>query len=473
MSSLSLLAAARECGQRSAVVTEAGAVSYAAWLARVRGAAAWLADAGVDAADPAARVALVPEATLDGLALLHALVDRGIPFVPLHPRLTESERRALLDLAAPVTFVSAPPILPPDGPALAPRAVSDAATLAIVFTSGTTGQPKGAILSRRAFVASAAASASNLPLAPDDRWLLAMPPAHVGGLSIVTRSLLARSAVVLPTSGPFAPSTLASSVARHGVTLLSLVPTMLDRLLDLEPRFEAPPHLRAILLGGAPAPARLLRRAAERGLPVLTTYGLTEACSQVTTQRAGTLPDPARGSGAPLPGIEVRIVDGAIEVRGPTCMDGYFPRGAFADPFDAEGWMRTGDIGELDEAGRLHVHARRTDLVLSGGENVYPAEVEEALEALPGIARACVFGVDDARWGQKVAAALVADAETGPPSEDALRAHLRTRLAGHKRPRLVAWVESLPEGRVGKIDRGAARDRFAAALRPLWPASSL
>jgi O-succinylbenzoic acid--CoA ligase len=353
----------------------------------------------------------------------------------------------------------------------------------VVFTSGTSGRPRAAILSRRALVAAARASEANLGWRDDDRWLLCMPLAHVGGLSIVLRCLLARRALVLAPEGRFAPREMAEQVARDRVTLVSLVPTMLWRLLEMEPPWRPPDHLRAVLLGGAPADRRLLARAADRGVPVLTTYGLTEACSQVTTQPLGTSNRGELGSGRPVRGVELRLVgedgdsdapsgrSGTVEVRGATLFSGYLgsdsaPSSRSWDPFTADGWLRTGDVGRLDEDGFLHVLGRRDEMITSGGEKVHPQAVEEALESHPGVARACVFAVDDEEWGQVVAATLVAT-DAGPPTGAELRDFVFRRLPPHERPRLFCWVDSLALTASGKLDRRAVHSAHAARLGPL------
>jgi O-succinylbenzoic acid--CoA ligase len=378
--------------------------------------------------------------TLETLVTLYALLAGDIPALVLDPRLTSPELQALQDAA--------------DRAGHLPHA--DAA--AILFTSGTTGTPRGAVLTAGALIASAAASAANLGWHDDDCWLLAMPIARVGGLSIVTRCLAARRALALVPA--FDAAALPGWIAAQRITLASLVPTMLVRLLDAHPGWTAPAHLRAILLGGATASAALLRRARASGLPVVITYGLTETCSQVVATRYDARFAPAAdGAGAPLPGAELRVVDGHIEVRGPMLMAGYW--GAPALPAGA--WLDTGDLGELDARGCLFVHARRVDLIVTGGENVYPAEVERVLEDFPGVTAAGVFGVPDETWGQTVAAALVAQPA---PAPEALARYLRSRLAPHKRPREICFVGRLPQTVAGKLDRQAL-PALAPALQPL------
>ncbi|NLY93393.1 MAG: AMP-binding protein [Myxococcales bacterium] len=423
-----------------ALVDEAGSLSYAELAARVRARLGELRAAGLA---EGSRVAIVGEATRARVIDVLAALELGAAIVMIHPRWTPAERAAALERTRPALLVDADGSLATRGEAAPPEA--SRGTLAILHTSGTSGAPKAAVLSRRAFVASAEASATRLPLAPGDRWLLVMPIAHVGGLSIVIRSLLAGSSIAL--AAPFEASRAMDAIAAWRPAYVSLVPTMLDRLLDLGLERGT---LRAILLGGAACPARVLDRALSRGLPIHTTYGLTEACSQVTTARA-PVRGQADGAGEPLPSVEVRLGPaGEIRVRGPNLFDGYL---GLPSPFDDEGFFETGDLGRFDEAGRLHILARRRDLVVTGGENVYPAEVEAALERIPGVRAACVFGVDDDTWGQRVAAALVL--EPGAPSPRAIVATLREALAPFKLPRKVAVVDALATNAVGKLDRDA------------------
>ncbi len=194
---------------------------------------------------------------------------------------------------------------------------------------------------------------------------------------------------------------------------------------------------------------------------MLPSYGLTESCAQIVAAPYAARRDPAEyGSGMPLAGVQVQIVDGRIQIRGPMLMAGYWNGPSLAP----DAWFDTGDIGEIDARGCVHVHARRTDLIVTGGENVYPAEVERALEAMPGIRAAGVFGIASDEWGQEVAAALVASA--APPGDCDLALHIAARLAPHKRPRHVCYVRELPHTAGGKLDRGALA-ACASALRPL------
>lgn len=468
MDPLSLADAAREAGASPALFADGAIFTFADLDARARAFASALAARGIGRGS---RVAVLAQNRVETVVAIHALLALGAAMVPIHPRLTPAEVQLLVADAAPALTLREGDLtaLAAEAPraAWAPVAAIDPeAALAIVYTSGTTGRPKGAILARRAFVASAAASAANLGWLAEDRWLLCMPLCHVGGLSIITRCLAARRAVVLLPR--FDPDAVLAAIGAERATLLSVVPTMLAALLARDGD-GALAGLRAVLSGGAATPWSLLEECGRRGVPALTTYGLTEACSQAASQAPRSPYVPERGAGRPLPGVGLRVdAAGRIHLRGPTLMSGYF-RGEGLAPDTASltnGWLDTGDLGEVDAAGRLHVHARRTDLIVTGGENVYPLEIEQLLEAQPGVRRALVFGVPDARWGQLVAAAIEIEADAAL-DQAALAAALAARLAPHKRPRLLGLVAALAVTGSGKLVRAAAADRYAAALRPL------
>jgi O-succinylbenzoic acid--CoA ligase len=459
MHELSIIAAAREAPSRDCLVAEGRAWSFEDIAART--AAAIDALEG-DGAAPGDRIALTPRADVSSAVWLYASFELGCPVVLLHPRLTARERALVLEEATPDHVIST------DAPrAMAParliEPVPDDETLAIVYTSGSRGTPRGARLSRGAFIAAEAAHAANLGWSPDDRWLLTIPPAHVGGLSILTRCLIARRCVVLR-SGAFDAANTIVRMERDSVTLLSVVPTMLHRLLQSEdPRWHPAPCLRAVLVGGAPFPDALREEASSRGIPVLGTYGCTEACSQVTTQSLTQVGSP--GSGVPLSGIEVRIEGGEIQVRGKTLMDGYIGDREHGEPWTPNGWLRTGDLGDFADDGQLVIRGRLDDLILTGGENVAPQEVEAWLHTQPGIAGACVFGVADPEWGQRVVAAIVIEPSAYDAS--ALTAAMKAELAAHKRPKALAVLETLPLNRSGKVDRAAAVALSEGRLRPI------
>jgi o-succinylbenzoate---CoA ligase len=385
-----------------------------------------------------AALPLIGTNTLNTVITLYAALEAHVPVLMLHPKLTAAERTEAI---AAIERVGALP--------------TDAA--AILYTSGTTGNARGAVLTRAALIASAQASAANLGWHDDDCWLLAMPIARIGGLSIITRCLAARRTVALESA--FNAALLPQWLDAQRVTLVSLVPTMLSLLLDAHPAWVPPTVLRALLLGGAAASPKLLARAAERRLPIIATYGCTETCSQVVATPYAARFDAARhGAGCALPGVELRIVDSRIQVRGPMLMAGYLNEPALA----AASWFDTGDVGEMSD-GALHVRGRIAERIVTGGENVDPAEVERVLEDCPGVHAAGVFGLPDETWGEIVAAAIVAPGDT--PSDQTLTAHFCERLAPYKRPRRIVRVAQIPVTAAGKLDRSG----LAAIARSLGP----
>ena len=336
-----------------------------------------------------------------------------------------------------------------------------ATTQAIIFTSGTTGYAKGAVITFDNHLWSAVGSAFRLGIVPGERWLACLPLYHVGGLAVLFRSCLYGTAVVLHHS--FDVAAVRRSLRDDGITLVSLVPTMLARLLHEGLTAADAPDLRLILLGGAAAPAVLLAEARAAGLPVAVTYGLTEAASQVATMLPSDVANKPGSAGKPLFFTTVAAVDddgrelppgmpGEIVVRGPTVMAGYYRDEAATAAALRGGRLHTGDIGYLDEDGDLWLLDRRADLIVSGGENVYPAEVERVLREHPAVALAAVVGLPHPEWGQQVAAAVVLRAP-GAATVDELLAHCRARLAGYKHPRRLVLCAELPQTASGKVQR--------------------
>ncbi len=415
------------------------------------------------------------------VALIHALARIGAVAVPLNIRLAEPELRWQIEQSqcALVISESKPlqlpqPILHPQHfrtsapfparirPPLAPDSVQG-----LFFTSGTTGLPKGALLTFENYRANAAASAERLGVFADDRWLLTLPLYHIGGMAIVFRSALYGTEIVLHAG--FDVDKVYNALMHGRITLVSLVPTMLYRLLEKYPHFEPPPALRVMLLGGAATPAPLLEKALKLNLPIALTYGLTEATSQVATSTPEQTRAKPGSVGKPLRGTTVTIVDeagnplppgkvGEIVVSGGTVMRGYW--GAAAE--EAAGpvrTIRTGDIGHFDEEGDLWVHTRRSDLIVSGGENIYPEEIERALAEHPAVSEACAFGLEDPQWGQVAAAAIVCREAV---EEETLIQFLRSRLAGYKIPKKIIFVDALPYTASGKLKRAEMKNLIEA-----------
>lgn len=456
MSALSVLQAARELPDQVALIDGAEITRFGELGERVRERMRSLAPLASEASP--ALVALDAPEQRTCLELILALIELGLPFFPLHQRATAAEKAALLS-GLPVSSrvdaqTSAIELSPLPG-----RLSAEAATvftqtpiLAAIATSGSTGAPRVALLGRAAFLAAAAASAARLGWQPEDRWLLCLPLAHIGGLSVVIRCLTARKGVVL--SGGRAGGSseqLGAAIAAGRPTLISVVPAQLEGLLELQ-GFEMPRSVRVILTGGAASSPRLLERCEARAWPVLTSYGLTEACSQVATRSPGTRSGDEAGVGVPLPGIGVFIDDGLIRITGPTLAAGYLS-GDRVETFDPTLGFRTRDMGRLDAAGQLHILGRADDLIISGGENVAPLEIEAALAQCPGVLEVCAFGVEDARWGQVVAAGI-RTSETAPSELVAeLAREARRRLATYKRPRYYVCAVDFAYGKNGKLDR--------------------
>jgi O-succinylbenzoic acid--CoA ligase len=417
------------------------------------------------------------------VAWFHAVVLTGRIVLPLNARLTAGElAQQLVDAGVryllcergddrlPSIQSKVPGLVAAEAPDfdLLPQATdcrpgevrNGDAAFAVLFTSGTSGRSKGACLSWTNFEASAAAALDRLGPAVGKRWLSCMPLFHVGGLSILVRSTLYGGPVrLLPR---FEVAEVSEALDASDVAGVSLVPTMLSRLLEHRAGRPAPSSLEVLLLGGAAATSELLARAHKSGYPVCVTYGLTEATSQVATARPWRAGAAFRPPVLPLPGTEVRIVHtdqdaasgqvGEIAVRGPTVMTGYLGNPEATAYAIRDGWLHTGDLGFLDAEGGLHVLDRRDDLIVSGGENVYPAEVEAILLEHASVADAGVAGLPDADLGARVVAWIVVrDGAAGDAA--VLSKHCHARLAGFKRPREYRFVGALPRTAVGKLQR--------------------
>jgi O-succinylbenzoic acid--CoA ligase len=471
---LSIFDAAAQVPDAEALVCDGVRLTFSGLAARVRARGAEFLRLGVRPLD-GRPVALLADGSLAMFEYLYWLFALGVPVLPIHPRLTPPERQCLLDLSGAQVCID-----PSHADAVAvglaeaspgPR-IAEQHALAFVASSGSTGTPKLVELSRRAFLALARADARRVAPMASDRALLCLPLSHVGGLSVVIRSLAARRCCVVFRPGPAgllgsAPE-LAQILVSERITLLSLVPAVLARLLRGDARALGSGRLRAVLLGGQACSTELFANARENGLPVLSSYGLTETCSQVSTL---SFPPPKQvpskagvvGVGFPLDDVELRVVRGLIEVRGPTLFSGYVGRPA---PFDESGFFNTGDRGEFDPELGLFVFGRASELIISGGENIDPSEVEQALLACGGLTAACVFGVPDAEFGERVAAAI----EPMRPADfepQVLFSALDQRLAPFKQPRAFCQIEELPRLASGKLDRPRILAEAQPRLRPV------
>ena len=335
----------------------------------------------------------------------------------------------------------------------------------LLFTSGTSGAAKAIVHSGANYFASTQASSRRLGSHRDDLWLASMPLHHIGGLAILVRSVILGTTIQLQRS--FQPETMAQALLSGSVTQASVVPAMLDPLLDAIGGRVVPAALRFVLVGGAVATHEQLARAQLAGLPVAPTYGMTETTSQMATAVPSLQAFRTGEVGMALDTTEIRLVDkqrqeisagaGALEVRGPTVALGRLSTPGKMDALvDQDGWMPTMDAGIFDHAGVLQILGRLDDVIVTGGENVSPGEVEAALMVHPEVAEVGVVGRKHAKWGMAVTAFVVPASATRPSLEE-LRAFAGKRLARYKLPQALEYRESLPRTAAGKLQRHELR----------------
>lgn len=340
---------------------------------------------------------------------------------------------------------------------------------AFILTSGSSGAPKAVGFARDAFAASAAAVTRRLGLGPADRWGLCLSVGHIGGLSLVVRAVMTGSSV--RTWPRFDPGALARAILGGEVTHLAVVPVMLRRLLARLAGRPVPPTLRCVLVGGAAAPPALLDEAFGAGLPLATTWGMTETASQVATAPPGLARRHPGTAGRPLHGVEVRRdPSGTLSVRGPTLAQAVVRgpgRRAEVPDTDADGWFATRDLGRVDADGLVWIEGRAGAIIVSGGENVSPREVERVIETLPGVREAVVFGLPDSEWGEVVAAVVEGDAAAVTAGD--IDRHCRERLARSRCPSRILVVETLPRTWTGKVIRARVREEHGPGLTAKRP----
>lgn len=332
----------------------------------------------------------------------------------------------------------------------------------IMYTSGTTGNPKGVIQTYGNHWWSSVGSALNLGFIEEDRWLCAVPLFHISGYSILMRSVIYGMPIVLHETFD-AQKTIADFEDKK-VTIMSVVSTMLTRLIDcLGENRRLPQPFRCMLLGGGPAPRPLLEACVEKEIPVFQTYGMTETASQIVTLSPEYSLTKLGSAGKPLFPSQLKIMledgteanageAGEIVVKGPNVTEGYLYRPEATAEKLKQGWLHTGDIGLMDEEGFLFVLDRRADLIISGGENIYPAEIEAALLAYEGVAEAGVIGVDDEVWGQ-VPYAFIVPKKGYRLTADELRQFCLERVAKYKIPKQMFFIDSLPRNAAKKLLR--------------------
>jgi O-succinylbenzoic acid--CoA ligase len=428
------------CPDRTALVADGADVTYAELEAEATWVARRLAAQGVRRGSTAA---LTMHARREQVVMAHALMKTGAALLPLSPRLSAEERAQIVDAEEPIIDLDDAGELTQteaDLPLLGEHDMDDLCCR--VLTSGSTGAPKPIGLSYGNFLWNAVGSAFNIGVEPEDRWLCCVPLSHIAGLGIAMRSVIYGTTTVLQDG--FDADRVGAALSEDGITVVSLVTTMLTRLLDAGADLSGP---RAILVGGGPVPEEPLEEAIAKGATVVQTYGLTETCSQVTTLAPADAHRKLGSAGRPLLSAHLRIQDGEILVQGPTVAPGCA---------DADGWLHTGDIGRIDEEGFLYVEDRLDDLIVSGGENIAPAEVEKVLMRHPEVADAAVIGREDPEWQQAVTAVVVLEAGSEATPDD-LRRHCAESLAGFKVPKRVELAAALPRTPSGKLMRRALR----------------
>ena len=454
-------------GEPDAEVLHDGRWTTAAELEeRTRRVAARYAAAGLERGD---RLVLSAAPSIDLVVAYVAALRLGLVVVPVNGAYGQREvdqlardctpsaavvddrdrGRWVADAAGRPVVVAGPDVDLPDGPEVGLDEVGTDDPGLIIYTSGTTGTPKGALLSHGNMLASASAVALAWRWTADDRLVLALPLFHVHGLAVgLHGTLLAGASAVLRPR--FDADDVLDSVREHQATLFFGVPTMYAKLAA-SPRLPELAALRLAVSGSAPLSPELFAAVEERGgQRILERYGMSETLMNVSNpydgeRRPGTV-------GFPLPGVELRLADGTDEVqlRGPNVLREYWNRpDATADAFDG-GWFRSGDIGAFDDDGYLRIVGRSKELIISGGYNVYPREVEDVLRTHPGVADAAVVGVPDPTWGERVTAFV----EASGVSEQELLDLAAAQLAPYKRPKVVVLVDALPRNAMGKVVKG-------------------
>ena len=328
----------------------------------------------------------------------------------------------------------------------------------IMYTSGTTGKPKGVLQTFGNHWWSAMGSVLNLGLTENDCWYCAVPIFHISGLSILMRNVIYGMKVVLVEK--FDEVEANRNIIENGVTIMSVVTAMLNRMLNVLGDNSYPAHFRCFLLGGGPAPIHMLEHCKENGIPVFQSYGMTETSSQIVTLAPEYSLEKIGSAGKALFPSQLRIEvngkqaeaneAGEIVVFGPNVTKGYWNRPDATKEAIQAGWLHTGDIGYLDEDGFLYVLDRRSDLIISGGENVYPAEIESVLSSHPAVFEAGVRGIEDEKWGKVPIAFVVLTEEV---TEQQLLAYCCNHLASYKIPREIVFCKELPRNGANKLLR--------------------
>jgi len=429
---------------------------------------------------PGTHVAMAGHNSERYILLIHALILLGAVIVPLNIRLTVAEIGQQIEFAEcnyflcdddihddhfitqqrhVYTFSDSISTEVDYSGSFTQQSLSD--TILLLFTSGTSGNPKCVELTYGNLFYSALGTKLRLAVSSRDTWLLSLPLYHIGGFSMLARTILYGIPLIVPAS--IDTDGLISAIGRHDPSFISLVPTMMKRFL--ERNLEANRSHKTVLLGGGPIPDGLLEQCAEYGWKIATTYGTTETSSQIATRHA----DDTRNTGSvgrPLPFNEIQIVDentnevpdgleGEITVSSPVIMKGYYRRNDLTKQVLRDGRFHTGDYGYRSDSDYLYVVSRRSDLIVSGGENINPVEVENVLSTHPDIRDVCVIPYTDAEWGEVPAAAIVSNKDA--VTLESIKQFLTGKIASYKIPKIVFLCDALPYTSTGKVQRDLVR----------------
>ena len=430
------------------------------------------------------RVAVLAKNNPESIALFWALWQIGAIAVPLNIRFPKQQLQSLLQNCecthvvlgksfahlrfAGVSTIFPEELLEPENDLskdhrvnICRKAIFFDQPATIIFTSGSTGEPAAALHTFGNHYFSALGSNKNIEFGPGDRWLLALPTYHVGGLAILFRAFLSGGTVVLPDEG----TSISETIAQLGVTHVSLVATQFYRLLNEPGAKRALSKLKVILLGGSAIPDGLIDAAIKLKLPIYTSYGATEMSSQITTTPPNASPEKLHSSGQLLPFREIKIApDGEILVRGETLFAGYWQAKRLQRHCDADGWFATGDLGRLDADGYLHVLGRKDNLFISGGENIQPEEMENILNQHPNVMQSMVVPVQNDEFGMRPAA-FVKMKNNGILNSEQLREYLAGRVASYKVPQaFFAWPDKIPKFNI-KLNRRFFHQLAAEKIR--------
>ena len=443
------------------IISEKGRLTYGLFLTQVRQAIVILNDAGVQHGD---RVIIAGPSDMLFPVWLFALMQTGAVAVPINPDLPAPamnnmisritgrhiiiSRKKIKDLEFRQTgFIDYDLVLfsleqkPQSDVMLHPVPLEQQAT--IIFTSGSTSNPNAVLHTAANHYFSALGANENIPLGVGDRWLLSLPVYHVGGLAVLFRTIISGASVVIPGAG----LSTGQNIEKFNITHLSLVAAQLSRLLNESVSFKKFRQIKSVLIGGGPVVKDLITQARENGLPVYTSYGSTEMASQITTTLPGDELSRQHTSGRLLDFRELRISgNGEIEVRGKTLFAGYIDGTDLQRQMSEDGWFRTGDLGCLDQDGYLTVTGRKDNMFISGGENIFPEELEQVLIQTGAVEQVLVVAVPHAEFGNQ-AVAIIKSKEGLVFDEQGLKSELKKILPGFKIPKIfLQWPEKSPDG---------------------------